>query len=90
MVGDASLREIISADAVGAVATADQALARARFLGVLRLHLPVFEPRREHAEGLRLVTVLRAVVLAFHYQPGRQVGDAHRRIGFVDVLPARP
>ncbi|MNT04166.1 hypothetical protein D3C72_1387340 [compost metagenome] len=33
--------------------------------------------------------MLRTVVLAFHHQPRRQVGDAHGGIGLVDVLAAR-
>ena len=36
----------------------------------------------------RLVLVLRATVLALHDHAGRDVHDAHRRIGLVDVLAA--
>jgi hypothetical protein len=48
----------------------------------------VVDARRQHRHGLRLVAVLRAVVLAFDDDAGGQVGDAHRRIGLVDVLAA--
>lgn len=30
------------------------------------------------------------LVLAFHHQPGGQVGDADGGLGFIDVLAARP
>jgi hypothetical protein len=38
--------------------------------------------------ALRAVLVLRALVLALDHDAGRQVGDADRRIGLVDVLAA--
>ena len=34
--------------------------------------------------------MLAAPVLALHDDPGRDVGQAHGRVGLVDVLPARP
>jgi hypothetical protein len=88
VVGDAALREVVGADALGAVAGADQALARAGDLLLLLARLRVLDARRQHRHGLRLVAVLRAVVLAFDDDAGRQVGDAHRRVGLVDVLAA--
>ena len=89
MVGDAALRKIVGAYALGTVAAAYQAFACRGRLGVLLLNLRVLDARREHAHRLCLVLVLRAAVLAFNHYPGRQVGEAHRRIGFVDVLAAR-
>ena len=44
--------------------------------------------RFEHGHRLGAVAVLRAVVLALHDDPRRDVRDAHRRVGFVDVLAA--
>ena len=54
----------------------------------LLAHLLVLDARRQHRQRLRLVLVLRAVVLAFDHDAGRQVRDAHGRIGLVDVLAA--
>ena len=48
----------------------------------------VEQARGEHRHRLRAVAVLRAVVLAFDDDAGRQVRDAHRRVGLVDVLAA--
>ena len=89
MVRQAALREVIGADALAAVARADQALARGRFLRLLLAQLHVLDARGQHFHRLRLVLVLAAVILAFHHDAGRQVGDAHGRIGLVDVLSAR-
>ena len=47
-------------------------------------------PRPQHLPGLRAVAVLRAVVLAVHDDVGRDVGEADRRFGLVDVLAAGP
>ena len=82
------LREIVGTDALGAVTAADQALALGSDLVVLRALLRVADARRQHRQRLRLVLVLRAPVLAFDDDAGRQVDNAHRRIGFVDVLTA--
>src|SRR5690606_23162135 len=45
-------------------------------------------PRLEHVHRRGAVLVLAAVVLARDHDPGRNVGDAHRGIGRVDVLAA--
>ncbi len=82
------LREVVGADAVAAVAAADQALARGRFLGGAFAAVLVAQPRRQHRHRLGLVAVLAAVVLAFGHQPGGQVGDADGAVGLVDVLAA--
>jgi hypothetical protein len=37
---------------------------------------------------MRPVLVLRALALALHHDVGRQVGDADRAVGLVDVLAA--
>ena len=67
---------------------ADQALARRRLLSLPLGPLAVEQARREHRHRLRAVAVLRAVVLALDDEAGRQVRDAHRRVGLVDVLAA--
>src|SRR5467141_2702363 len=71
VVGDPSLRKIISADALGTVARTDQGFARGGFLGLLLAPLLVLDARREHRQRLFLVLVLRAGVLALHYDSGR-------------------
>ena len=88
MVGDAALGEVVGADALRAVAAADQraprfALLRALFglgcvqqLGVEQLH------------GAGTVLQLRALVLAFDDDAARQVGQAHCGVRLVDVLAA--
>ena len=59
--------------------------------GGLRLALLQFdlvEPRAQHVPGLRLVLVLRTAGLTDHRDPGRNVRQAHRGFGLVDVLAA--
>src|SRR6266849_1880664 len=89
VVGDPSLRKIIGADALGTVPRADQGFARGGFLGLLLAQLPVLDACRQHREGLFLVLVLGAPVLAFHDHAGRQMRDSHGGVGLVDVLAAR-
>ena len=87
VIGHAALRKIVGADALAAVARSDQALAiDASFAGAPSLL--VEQPRRQHRHRLRAVAVLRAVVLAFDDEPRRQMRDAHRGVGLVDVLAA--
>src|SRR5690606_6648162 len=81
-------RVIVGADALGAVTRADQRFAFAGDPGLLFVDLCRLDAGSEYAHGLRLVLVLTAVVLAFDDDAGRQVGDAHGRVGLVDVLPA--
>ncbi|ABA50496.1 hypothetical protein BURPS1710b_3601 [Burkholderia pseudomallei 1710b] len=89
VIGHPALREVVRADPLGAVARADQALARGCLLRVLLVILLVLDPRGEHLQRAILVLVLRAVVLALDDDSRRDVRDAHRRIGLVDVLAAR-
>src|SRR6267142_42796 len=88
VIGDPPLREIVGADALGAVARADEGFARRGFLRLLLTQLFVLDACRQHRKRLFLVLMLRAAVLAFHHYPGRQMRDAHRRVGLVDVLAA--
>src|SRR5690606_25486379 len=48
----------------------------------------VVDAGREHGQGLGLVAVLAAVVLALGNDAGGEVRDAHGRVGLVDVLAA--
>ena len=89
MVGHPALREVVGADALGAVAAADHRLPRLG-LGAMRLaaHLLV-DARAQHIHRLGAVAVLAALVLHGDDDTRRQVSQAHRGIGLVDVLPAR-
>ncbi len=66
------------------LAFALQALA----LGLAALLLEVPQLGLEHAHRRGLVLVLRALDLARDDDAGRQVAQAHRRVGLVDVLTA--
>src|SRR3546814_18613252 len=92
MVGDAALREVVGADALGAVAAADLALARCGAPVDLPLALLLVEARAQHLPRLGAVLLLRLLLLALHHDPRRQVGDPPRRVGEVDTLAtgARP
>ncbi len=60
-----------------------------RLAGFLALpDLEVVEPRAEDLHRGRAILDLAALVLAGHHDAGRQVGEADRRIGLVDVLAA--
>ena len=89
MIGHPTLRKVIRADAFGAVARSHHCLARARLLALRALALRLIESRAQDFERFRLVLVLRLFVLLRHDKAGGQVGDAHRAVGGVDVLPAR-
>ena len=58
-----------------------------QLLGPLSL-LQLQQAGAKQAHGRRLVLRLGALVLALDDDPGRHVGDPHRRVGLVDVLPA--
>ena len=88
VIGDAALRKIIGADALGAVARADLELARLRLRTRLFLALVREQPRLQERQRARAILVLRALVLAFDHDAGGQMGDANRRVGLVDVLAA--
>src|SRR6201999_4120192 len=88
MIGDASLREIVSADALRAVAGADFFLAVGRACRVLALALGVVNARAQDVHRRGAVFVLRAAVLHHDHNAGRDMGDADRRFRFVDVLTA--
>src|SRR6476660_2360563 len=74
------------------MAPADLGLAGGLGVGLLLalLQLELVQPRLQHPPGDRPVLDLRALLLASHHDVGRDVGDAYRRVGRVDVLAARP
>ena len=88
MVGETSLRKVIGPDAIAAVTAADQAFAGGRFLGRAFGALSLGDARGQHLQSPGFVAMLTAVVLTLGDDAGGQVGDAHRRVGGVDALPA--
>src|SRR5262249_13990073 len=88
VVGQAALWKIIRTDALAAVAGADLQAARLGLgRGLLRALL-VEQARLEQRQRAGAVLVLAALVLALDDDAGRQVRDADRRVGLVDVLAA--
>src|SRR5205823_13956711 len=87
------LHHLIGLQHVGTdlVAPADIGLGRVHRIGrrLATLQFRLIEPRAQHREGVRAVLVLRALALALHDYAARHVGDAHRAVGLVYVLPAR-
>src|SRR5713101_278353 len=85
---DARLVEDVVANLVSPL---DIGLARRELvaLGLELAQLQLVQPRFQHRHGFRAVAVLRAVILALYHDAGRQMRDAHGRIGLVDVLSAR-
>src|SRR3989344_5270985 len=86
VVREPPLREVVGADAVAAVAAADQALAQSGLLGGAFAALLFLDTCLQHLQRLGLVAVLAAAVLAFGHDAGGQVDHTHGRIGLVDVL----
>ena len=89
VVGEAALWEVVGAYAVAAVAATDQAFALRGVLGGTLGPVFFLDAGGQHAKRLRFVAVLAAPILAFRHDAGGQMGDAHRRVGFVDVLSPR-
>src|SRR6185312_5803175 len=88
VVGDAALREVIGADALAAIAGADLLLAVRGARGIDALPLGVIDARAQDVHRGGAVFVLRAAVLHHDHDAGRNVGDADRGFGLVDVLTA--
>src|SRR5262245_44822893 len=90
MVGEARLREIVGPYLVAALGAAD---LRAALLGALRVSFGLLSLEQARAQDLErpiLVLELRALVLAAHFDPGRQVNDSHGGVGCVHVLSTGP
>ena len=91
VVGDAALREVVGADLLRPLAGADLRAPRRRELGLLPLAL---EPRTA-VRAARASPSARFWSCDFSSciattMPGREVRDAHRRVGRVHALPAGP
>src|SRR6267154_1086420 len=55
-------------------------------VGLELAQLQLVQARFQHRHGFRAVAVLRAIILALYHDARRQMRDAHRRVGLVDVL----
>ena len=89
VVGDAVLREVVGPDLLRPIARADHRAPRGglRLVRLALLHLE--QAGAQHGHRLGLVLVLALLVLDRDHEAGRQVGDAHGRVGRVDALAAR-
>src|SRR5713101_3195163 len=90
MVGDAGLREVVSANSFRAVARADHRTARLCDLRVLLRVGSLEQPRPQDLERARLVLVLRLLVPAYNHHPARDMRNPHGRVRRVDALAAGP
>src|SRR5262245_61869899 len=91
VVGDAVLREVVRADALGAIAGADQGAALLGTFFVQRLLPALIQPAAQDAHRPLEILVLAALVLAldFHlFGSSALVPDADGGFRLVDVLPA--
>src|SRR5258708_23717887 len=88
MVAAATVRKIIRADAFGAVAGADLHSTFGGARSTPLLTLEVVEPGAQDRHGLGAISMLRTILLHHDNDTGRDVGDAYRGLGLVDVLPA--
>ena len=88
MVGDATLGEVVGADALVAHPAAHLAAALGGHFALLRLHLLLIQPRAEDLQGFFLILQLTPLILALHHHAGGQMGDADGGGGLVDVLSA--
>src|ERR1700722_7074505 len=88
VVVDAVLREVVGAHPFGPVDRADLRLALSARLRVCLFLGRGEQPGAQHAQRLLLVLQLALLILAGDHDPGRQVRDAHRRVGRVDGLAA--
>src|SRR6266542_1006975 len=91
--GAVVLDDLVRVERVAAdLAAEGDVLLLAREVGQLLLLLllvELVETCLEDAHGRVTVPELGALVLAGHHDPAWQVGDAYRRVGRVDALPAR-
>src|SRR5258708_8246946 len=89
MIGDGALRKIIGADAFGTVAGADLLATIRRARGINALAFGVVDARAQDVHRRGAVLMLRAAVLHADDDAGRNMGDADRGFGLVDLLAAR-
>src|SRR5690606_24149670 len=93
VVGPQILHHLVGLQHIAANLVPPADLGLRRRLGIGRrfalLELLLVEARLQHLHRRRTVLVLAALLLAGHHDPGRNVGDADRRVRRVDVLAAR-
>ena len=89
MVRDTTLRIVIGADFLRPRACANLRLARRGLLGGEPLALGLVDAGAQNLHCALAVLQLRALVLAGHHNAGRQVRNAHGRVGRVDGLTTR-
>ncbi len=90
MVGHAALGEVVGPYFLAPVAGADHRPPAGLHPRLVLLLAQVVQPRPQHFQRLGLVLVLGLLVLAGDDHAGRNVGDAHRRVGGVHALAAGP
>src|SRR5262249_16935395 len=88
VVSDAALGEVVGADLLGALTTANLGLALGGDLGVLLGKVVLIRARAQHPHRPLLVLQLRLLVLHRDDDAARFVGYPHRRVGRVDRLTA--
>ena len=89
MVGDPAFWKIVGAESLRTVTPTDLAFSCLGTFGIEGLALGVEKPSTQHPHRLGPILVLRFLVLLGDDDPGRDMRDAHRRIGGVDVLTTR-
>ena len=88
VIADPALAEIVGADALRAVTRADLVAARLRTRIIDALTLQIVKPGLQHRQGQPPILMLR-LLHRHHHHAGWQMGNAHSRFSFVDVLTAR-
>ena len=88
VVGEPPLWEIIGADSFGAIAGTNLGAPIRGALGVAFLALRVVDLGTQERHGAGAVLVLRTLVLHEDNRGRRQMGDADRGFGLVDMLAA--
>ncbi len=89
VVGDAVLGVVVRPDLLRPLARANHRSARLGF-GLMGLALLQLEQSRaQDGQRFSTVLVLALLVLDRHHEAGRNMGDAHRRVGRVDALAPR-
>ena len=73
MISDPALGEVVGADSLAAVAGAHLAAANSSLFPFSLFLQLIIKPGPENFQGFLLVFVLRLLILAGYYQPGRQV-----------------
>ena len=89
MVGQAVLREVVSADAFTAIAASHHFAPHSGNLVLLAFHLRFKQTRTQNFHGFRLVFQLAFFVLTADDEARGNVCDADGGIGRIHALPAR-